>query len=111
MKCPRCDGTGREHYGRMICATCHGKGETDEETCSKCRHPMSSHDKMDPSGILDCYEESSSGQFMCGCSGPDGQIKPHCNVCNTNHGNLFCLNRHLGESPDCMEKFVPTYWR
>ena len=111
MICPRCKGTGREHFRTMLCATCHGTGETDKEICPRCLHPMSSHDRMSPSGILDCNEESSSGQFMCGCSGPDRQVKPICNVCGKDQGNLFCLNRHLSESPECMKKFKKQYWR
>lgn len=111
MKCPRCNGTGREWDGRMICATCHGSGETDEEICPRCKHPMSSHDKLEHADVLDCYEESASGQFMCGCSGPDGQVKPICSVCGKDQGNLFCLNRHLGENPECKKNYVPIYWR
>ena len=47
----------------------------------------------------------SAGQFVCGKTNLPSHPKSTCNVCNTNHGNLYCLNRHLKESPDCRADF------
>ena len=103
--CKRCNGTGREFNDTMICATCHGKGTTTEQICQECYHPIRMHSKLEHMNRLDCECESSSGQFICGCQGDGKVAKPICNVCGKDQGNSYCLNRHLGESPECKAKF------
>jgi len=109
--CPRCRGTGSDFPG-MICGTCYGKKVVEKDsTCSSCKHSMSYHDKLENIGRLDCGSESGSGQFMCGCQGPDGKItKPICNVCGKNQGNSYCLDGHLKENPKCKDGFKIKFY-
>lgn len=110
VECPRCKGTGRERlFSHMLCGGCWGKGVTNDELCPFCYHPMYYHERYERVGIVSCGAESGSGQFICGCQGA-AHVKSICNVCGKDQGNIYCLNRHLGESPDCKEGFEPQYY-
>lgn len=64
--CPRCRGTGNEPFfaGRS-CICVNGFVKPGTLWCPECGHTQSSHYyKGKPDN---CYEESSSGQFICGC--------------------------------------------
>ena len=110
-KCPRCNGTGKEQmYPNMICGLCNGDGIVTEEYCPRCLHPKRMHESYRNMGIVSCECESSSGAFICGCQGSEKTAKPICNVCGGDFGNCYCLNRHLGESENCLKNFKITYY-
>lgn len=83
---------------------------SETEKCKFCNHDLSLHDKLKAVKRLDCNDESSSGQFMCGCQGDGKIIKSKCNVCDRDCGNSYCLDRHLRENISCLEGFVPQFY-
>lgn len=68
--CPRCGGSGNEPFfaGRS-CVCINGKVKKGTMWCRRCGHTKDHHFYK---GKFDgCSEESSSGQFICGCGDQD----------------------------------------